>query len=99
MNTSATVQTPSYLANLFPEFNDADVAAGTAVYANQGAPIDQAVAIMGECRVILWIYVSVLKCPSFLAIFICPTYFLLRAFKNKGFKVDFLSEHPINDTC
>jgi hypothetical protein len=50
MNTAATVQTPAYLANLFPEFRDVDVAEGTAAYANQGAPIDQAVAIMGECK-------------------------------------------------
>ncbi|KXN84875.1 Lipase 3 [Leucoagaricus sp. SymC.cos] len=67
MNTSSTVQTPSYLANLFPEFRDTEVAEGTAQYAKQGAPIDQAVAIMGE------------------SIFICPTYFLLRAFKNKSY--------------
>ncbi|KAF5359758.1 hypothetical protein D9756_003025 [Leucocoprinus leucothites] len=71
MNTSSTVQTPSYLANLFPEFRDSQVEEGTTRYANQGAPIDQAVAIMGE------------------SIFICPTYYLLRAFKNKGFKGEF----------
>ncbi|KXN84321.1 Lipase 4 [Leucoagaricus sp. SymC.cos] len=71
MSTAGTVQTPEYLANLFPEFTQMQVRAGTAQYANRGAPIDQAVAIMGE------------------SIFICPTYFLLRAFGNKGFKGEF----------
>ncbi|KAF9447129.1 alpha/beta-hydrolase [Macrolepiota fuliginosa MF-IS2] len=70
-STADTVKTPTYLANLFPEFHDTDIIAGTAQYANQGAPIDQAVAIMGE------------------SIFICPTYFLLRAFGDKGFKGEF----------
>jgi hypothetical protein len=50
LSTAPTVQTPTYLANLFPEFRDVDIANGTAVYKNQGTPIDQAVAIMGECR-------------------------------------------------
>ncbi|KAF9443305.1 alpha/beta-hydrolase [Macrolepiota fuliginosa MF-IS2] len=71
MATAATVQTPTYLANLFPDFTGANVTAGTAQYSNQGAPIDQVVGIMGE------------------SIFICPTYFLLRAFGNKGFKGEF----------
>ncbi|KAJ3562066.1 hypothetical protein NP233_g9805 [Leucocoprinus birnbaumii] len=71
LNTSSTVQTPLYLANLFPNFGDAQLNKGVAQYANQGLPIDQAIAIMGE------------------SIFICPTYFLLRAFKNKGFKGEF----------
>ncbi|KAF9447130.1 alpha/beta-hydrolase [Macrolepiota fuliginosa MF-IS2] len=70
-STAGTVETPTYLANLFPEFRDIDIIAGTAQYTNQGAPIDQAIAIMGE------------------SIFICPTYFLLRAFGNKGFKGEF----------
>jgi len=68
-NTENTVKTPTYLANLFPDFRDFEVALGTAQYAHVGSPIDQAIAIMGE------------------SIFICPTYYLLRAFKNKGFKV------------
>ncbi|KAF5361006.1 hypothetical protein D9756_005124 [Leucocoprinus leucothites] len=69
--TANTVQIPNYLANLFPEFGDAQVTAGTAQYANMGTPLQQAVAIMGE------------------SIFICPTYFMLRAFRNKAFKGEF----------
>ncbi|KAJ3568779.1 hypothetical protein NP233_g5488 [Leucocoprinus birnbaumii] len=71
LNTSSTVRTPSYLANLFPDFGAAQVAKGAAQYANLGSPIDQVIAIMGE------------------SIFVCPTYFLLRAFKNKAFKGEF----------
>ncbi|KAF9445722.1 alpha/beta-hydrolase [Macrolepiota fuliginosa MF-IS2] len=56
MSTADTVQIPSYLANLFPEFRDAEIIAGTAQYANLGAPIDQAIAIMGE---------SILICPAY----------------------------------
>ncbi|KAJ3569027.1 hypothetical protein NP233_g5330 [Leucocoprinus birnbaumii] len=69
--TADTVQTPEYLANIFPEFTDKQITAGTAVYANQGPPLDQARAIMGD------------------SIFICPTYYLLRAFKGEAFKGEF----------
>ncbi|XP_006458946.1 hypothetical protein AGABI2DRAFT_115910 [Agaricus bisporus var. bisporus H97] len=71
LSTAPTVETPTYLANLFPKFRDVDIANGTAQYKDQGTPIDQAIAIMGE------------------SIFICPTYFFLRAFKNKSFKGQF----------
>jgi acetylornithine/succinyldiaminopimelate/putrescine aminotransferase len=50
LSTASTVETSTYLANLFPEFRDVDIANATALYQNQGAPIDQAVAIMGECE-------------------------------------------------
>ncbi|KAG6836906.1 hypothetical protein H0H93_001493 [Arthromyces matolae] len=66
--TAATVTTPAYVGQLFPKFGEQQIQAATAAYANTGAPIDQAIAIMGE------------------SIFICPTYFLLRAFKEKAFK-------------
>lgn len=50
LNTASTVNTPTYLANLFPEFRDDDISNAAALYKNLGAPIDQAVAIMGECK-------------------------------------------------
>lgn len=46
----SAIQIPSYLANLFPEFRDTEVAAGVAQYQNQGTPVDQAIAILGECK-------------------------------------------------
>ncbi|KAF5360641.1 hypothetical protein D9756_005137 [Leucocoprinus leucothites] len=69
--TADTVQIPEYLANLFPELTQEQIDAGSAQYADQGTPFDQARAIMGE------------------SIFICPTYYLLRAFKGRGFKGEF----------
>ncbi|KAJ3552299.1 hypothetical protein NP233_g12913 [Leucocoprinus birnbaumii] len=70
-STANTVTAENYIPNLFPELSRKQVVAASARYANLGAPIDQARAIMSE------------------AIFICPSYFLLRAFNNKGFKGEF----------
>ncbi|KAF5361010.1 hypothetical protein D9756_005128 [Leucocoprinus leucothites] len=55
--TASSVQVPEYLVNLFPRFGKAQVQEGTALYAKQGAPIDQAIGIMGE---------SIFICPTYL---------------------------------
>ncbi|KXN89063.1 Lipase 4 [Leucoagaricus sp. SymC.cos] len=55
-STAATVQTPAYLTNLFPEFHDAQVSEGTKQYVNQGTPLNQAITIMGE---------SIFICPTY----------------------------------
>ncbi|KAF8868623.1 Alpha/Beta hydrolase protein [Infundibulicybe gibba] len=68
-STAATVQIPDFIAQLFPSLNSDQIAGAAAQYKYLGAPIDQAIAIMGE------------------SIFICPTYYLLRAFGMKAFKV------------
>ncbi|KAG6830002.1 hypothetical protein H0H92_002693 [Tricholoma furcatifolium] len=70
-STASTVQTPDYVAQLFPDLGSQEVASAAAVYAHLGAPIDQAIAIMGD------------------SIFVCPTYFLLRAFDGVSFKGEF----------
>ncbi|KIJ43139.1 hypothetical protein M422DRAFT_60334 [Sphaerobolus stellatus SS14] len=70
-NTASTVQIPTYVEQLFPKATSEVAQAVAAQYAGTGAPIDQAIGIMGE------------------SIFICPTYFLLRAFPGKSFKGEF----------
>lgn len=84
---AAASQTTTYLANLFPDFRDTEVAQGTTQYAQVGTTVQQAVGIMGECKPSHLVHFVVLFNDHLSAIFICPTYFLLRAFKNNGFKV------------
>ena len=86
-STSNTVQVADYVSQLFPNFGPEQSSAAAAQYAGSGTNIFQAVAIMGECG-----------CPCSdayrpnldlrpTAIFICPTYFLLRAFDGRAYKV------------
>ncbi|KDR78749.1 hypothetical protein GALMADRAFT_63744 [Galerina marginata CBS 339.88] len=69
-STAATLQVPTYVSQLFPNFGNNEVQAAVAQYANAGlgSNFNQAVGIMGE------------------SIFICPTYYLLRAFGGLAFK-------------
>ncbi|PPQ80160.1 hypothetical protein CVT25_001453 [Psilocybe cyanescens] len=70
-STANTVQVPTYVTQLFPNFTPQQAQAAAAQYAGLGTNIFQVNAIMGE------------------SIFICPTYFLLRAFGGLGFKGEF----------
>jgi len=48
--TNATITTPDYLANLYPQFGTKEIQAGTAAYAGLGlSNIQQANLIISEC--------------------------------------------------
>ncbi|KAF9000855.1 Alpha/Beta hydrolase protein [Cyathus striatus] len=55
-STAPTVQTAGYVAQLFPRLGQAQVSVAAAAYADQGAPIDQVIGIMGE---------SIFICPTY----------------------------------
>jgi cholinesterase len=46
--TASTVQVPTYLSQLFPNFGAKEIAAATAQYSGLGSPSFQVTAIMGE---------------------------------------------------
>ncbi|KAF8871826.1 Alpha/Beta hydrolase protein [Infundibulicybe gibba] len=54
---AATVQIPDFVAQLFPLLDTRQIADAAAQYQDLGAPIDQAIAIVGE---------SILICPTYL---------------------------------
>ena len=84
-NTTATVQVTDYVTQLFPKFGPQVVDAVAAQYAGMGKNIFQVNAIMGECE---YPYMALNGWQLILtAILICPTYFLLRAFNGRAFKV------------
>ncbi|KAF8161671.1 Alpha/Beta hydrolase protein [Crassisporium funariophilum] len=55
-STASTVQIPTYLSQLFPNFSPSEVNAAAAQYAGLGTNIFQAIAIMGE---------SIFICPTY----------------------------------
>jgi hypothetical protein len=85
--TADTVQVPTYVANLFPKLSMKDATKAADVYgAPLGSPIERVTTIMAEGG-----GRSILQCAitnGHPAIFVCPSYFLLKGF-NKGptFKV------------
>ena len=50
-------------------------------------PLDQSIAVLGECAYNSLCPNEISKFRTFPAIFICPTYFLLNAFNGKSWKV------------
>jgi hypothetical protein len=50
-------------------------------------PLDQSIAVMGECAYYSLCPNEISEFNTFPAIFICPTYFLLNAFNGKSWKV------------
>ncbi|KAK0239585.1 Alpha/Beta hydrolase protein [Armillaria nabsnona] len=77
-STAGTVQVPEYLMQLFPSLSAQHRDVAVTKYSGLGTPIDQVTAIMG-------VYARHAYNQS---IFVCPTYFLLRAFKGRAFKAN-----------
>ena len=78
-----------YVTQLMPQFNEKQIQEAVKTYTGIGLDtvFDQAVGIMGECKLhygetFLNIYLTFHK-----AIFICPTYLLLDAFPGRSHKV------------
>ena len=98
-NTGDTVQVAEYVSELFPVFSVEQSNAAAAQYAGLGTNLFQVEAIMGECE-----YTCSSACyhrrestfwAQLTAIFICPTYFLLRAFGNQAYKVGVSLSTPL----
>jgi hypothetical protein len=60
-------------------------------------PLDQSIAVLGECVYDCLCLNEIIVFHAFPAIFICPTYFLLNAFDGKSWKVSIsLKQHANN---
>lgn len=84
-STANTVQTPSYIANLFPRLSLEKAQEGAKLYVDLGTPIQQANTVMAEgtCHLSVLRYLTLSS-----AIFVCPTYLLLKGFRSRPtFKV------------
>ncbi|KAF8996976.1 Alpha/Beta hydrolase protein [Cyathus striatus] len=55
-STAPTIKTAEYILQLFPMLGHAQISAVAAAYADQGAPIDQVIGVMGE---------SIFICPTY----------------------------------
>jgi hypothetical protein len=79
-----------YSLDLFPGFGTAQADAVGSLYADLGSDLFQANAVQGECASSV---TSDLPSPELIinpqAIFICPTYYLLSAFRGRAFKVGY----------
>ncbi|KJA20548.1 hypothetical protein HYPSUDRAFT_68416 [Hypholoma sublateritium FD-334 SS-4] len=67
-STANTVQTPEFIAQIFPNLGANEIQAAASQYVGLGSNLFQAIAVIGE------------------SIFICPTYYLTRAFNGTSFK-------------
>lgn len=85
--TAGTVQAANYVQQLFPKTGSTEANAAAAAYSSVGAPINQVIGIMGECMVSFMMPFHIVTFLV-LAIFICPTYFLLQAFQGRSWKVN-----------
>ncbi|KAF5348564.1 hypothetical protein D9756_009623 [Leucocoprinus leucothites] len=73
LSTANTVQIPQYIANMWPELTQEQIDEGATLYENAGLGAPIDQAIAINGE----------------SIFICPTYWLLRALDGKGFKGEF----------
>jgi hypothetical protein len=82
--TAATVQIPNYVANLFPNLGAQDVAAAAQLYQGLGSNIEQANLIVGECEFVPQLIRGLKpRISLFVAILVCPTHYLLKAFSGR----------------
>ena len=94
---SAEMTVTDYITQLFPVFDESQINAAVAQYTDIGLDTvnDQAIAIMGECKLLSLIASTHgLLIRLHLAIFICPTYLLLQSFNGPSFKVSQSSSWP-----
>jgi len=77
------------VTQLFPDISEKDAEAAAAQYTGLGTNIFQVNGIMGECELGNCDTIVSVDANQNIAIFICPTYFLLRAFKGLAFKGEF----------
>jgi hypothetical protein len=87
VNQGVSTTAAEYSLNVFPGLSAAQARIIGALYASQGSDLSQVNLVQGECESIYKFRNTV--APIHLsAIFICPTYYLLNAFKGRAFKVD-----------
>ena len=88
VDQSISITAANYSLELFPNFGPAQARVVGALYAGLGTDQFQVNAVYGECECIVELENGRLN-YNYLAILICPTYYLLNAFRGRAFKVGF----------
>lgn len=90
VNQSITSTAADYALDLFPKFGQVEADTAGLLYSGLGTRLFQVDAVQGECACLASIIHSTqLDMIIFTAIFICPTYSLLKAFPGRSFKGEF----------
>jgi hypothetical protein len=85
--TRDTVHVQEYVSRLFPQFRGNQLHMVAKNYEHLGAPFSKVIQIMGEGKVVTMKEDFGYADRSFIAIFVCPTYYVLRGLDGTGYKV------------
>ena len=89
MDTNETLTITDYVSQLFPDMTYLQVQEAAHVYRNYGTALEQAITVVGDCESsnLGREELHHLFGHWFVAIFVCPTYYLLQTFAGRSFKV------------
>ncbi|KAF5342486.1 hypothetical protein D9611_001410 [Ephemerocybe angulata] len=88
-NSDLVLDSEDYIAQLFPTFPNGQLKSAAAHYTGLGSKTEQATLIMGECKGAFGFWSHVRLTYHLTALYVCPTYTLLRSLGNRGYKGHF----------